>query len=94
MLDPKIQGASLVEIKEKVSSVMRAITPSQRHHHLGDQQTSKSRLHSPGVEFEFVTGIAPDASITKHVYSILVPCIPLTFSPSHDNHLREIEEVQ
>jgi hypothetical protein len=49
-------------------------------------------LQAPGVEQEFTAGIATDASITKCIYSLLVPRIPLTFSPSNDDHLREIEE--
>ena len=44
------------------------------------------------MELEFTSSIAPDASITKCVYSILVPHIPLTFNPSNDKHLREVEE--
>jgi hypothetical protein len=49
-------------------------------------------LQDPSVEFEFVTAIAPDTSITKCIYSILIPRIPLTFNLSNDNHLREVEE--
>jgi hypothetical protein len=51
-----------------------------------------SWLQDAGVELEFGTRIAQDASITKCIYSILVLCIPLSFNPSDDEHLREVEE--
>ena len=47
-------------------------------------------LQDDGVEITI--GIAPDTSITKRVYSILVPCVPLTFNPLDDQHLREVKE--
>jgi hypothetical protein len=43
-------------------------------------------LQDTKVEQEFVIGISPDTSIMKRVYSILVPHIPLTFSPSNNDH--------
>jgi hypothetical protein len=107
-LDPKIQGASQAEIKEKVSNVIKAITNPPLPKDTTILEISK--LHKAGftilfkeievinwlqdtkVEQEFVIGISPDASITKCIYSILIPRIPLTFSPSNDDHLREIEE--
>ena len=49
-------------------------------------------LQDEGAELEFTSGIAPDASITKCVYSILVPRVPLTFNPTDNKHLREVEE--
>jgi hypothetical protein len=107
-LDPKIQGASNAEIKEKVSAAIKAITNLPPPKDTTILEISKLRkagftvlfkekevinwLQDAGVEFEFVTRIAPDTSITKHIYLILVPHIPLTFSPSNDDHLREIKE--
>jgi hypothetical protein len=107
-LDPKIQGASQAEIKEKVSNAIKAITNPPLPKDTTILEISKLRkagfmilfkeievinwLQDTKVEQEFVIGISPDASIMKHIYSILVPHIPLTFSPSNDDHLREIEE--
>ena len=39
-----------------------------------------------------MSGISRDATIVQHSYSLLVPCIPLSFNPSNEAHLREIEE--
>ncbi|KAF8260869.1 hypothetical protein EI94DRAFT_1705984 [Lactarius quietus] len=38
------------------------------------------------------TKITLDAEIVKQQYSILIPCIPLTFDPSNANNLHEVEE--
>jgi hypothetical protein len=107
-LDPKITGASLAKIKEKVSTAIKAITNPpppkdtsimeiSKLHKGGFTVLFKERevinwLQSIGVELKFVTGIAQDATITKCVYSILIPCIPLSFNPSDNDHLREVEE--
>ncbi|KAF8260940.1 hypothetical protein EI94DRAFT_1517802, partial [Lactarius quietus] len=40
----------------------------------------------------FKTKVAPDAEIIKRTYSILVPCIPITFDVSSETNLREVEE--
>lgn len=49
-------------------------------------------LQDANIATKFTTGIASDATITKRVFPILAPCIQLTFDPSVDEHLREIEE--
>ena len=49
-------------------------------------------LQDQDAEFHFTTEIAPDAEIIKRLYSILVPRIPITFNPSNEAHLREVEE--
>ncbi|KAF8274198.1 hypothetical protein EI94DRAFT_1547035, partial [Lactarius quietus] len=47
---------------------------------------------NPEAELDFKTGISPDTEIVKRQYSILIPRIPLTFDPSNEDHLREVEE--
>ena len=39
-----------------------------------------------------MTGIAPDTTITRRTYPILIPHIPTTFDPAVEEHLREVEE--
>ena len=107
-LDPKIAEMSLAGIKEKVSATMTAITNPPPPKDFIITEVIKLRrggftvvfndkevikwLQDEGAELEFTSGIAPDASITKRVYSILVPRVPLTFNPTDDKHLREVEE--
>jgi hypothetical protein len=109
-LDPKIQGASQAEIKEKVSDAIKAIMnlplpkdttilEFSKLHKVGFTILFKeieviNWLQDTKVEQEFVIGISPDASITKCVYSILVPHIPLTFSPSNDASRLKHEPMQ
>ena len=106
--DPKINDASNNEIKEKVTSAIKAITEPTPSKDTTILDVSKLRkggftvifkdkevinwLQDIKVEFDFVTGIAPDATITKQVFPILAPRIPLTFDPTNGEHLREIEE--
>ena len=40
-------------------------------------------IHNKEVEYIFAAEISPGSSITRHVFPILVPCIPLTLNPSH-----------
>ena len=107
-LDPKITGASLADIKEKVSTAIAQITNPPQPKDTTILEINKLRkggftilfkdkeviawLQDAGVEFEFTSGISPDASIVKRTYSMLIPRIPLSFDPSNDDHLREIEE--
>jgi hypothetical protein len=49
-------------------------------------------LNNAGVESNFTSALAEDATITKCNFPILIPCIPLTFDPTEDSHLREVEE--
>jgi hypothetical protein len=49
-------------------------------------------LKDATVALTFTAGLAPDALIKQHQYTILVPRIPLTFDPSSEGQLREIEE--
>ena len=106
--DEKLLNASLADIKEKVQEAIKAITnppPLQNTTVLEINKLRKggftvlfsekevvSWLQDPGVEFEFTVALADDASITKRSFSMLVPRIPLTFDPTEDSHLREIEE--
>ena len=107
-LDPKIAKSSQAAIKEKVSEAIKAITNPPPPKDTTITEVNKLRkggftvifkekevvnwLQDAGVEFEFTTGISPDTSISKRIYSILAPCIQLTFDPSDEKQLREIEE--
>ena len=107
-LDPKITEASLADIKEKVSAVIAQITNPPQPKDTTILEINKLQkggftilfkdkevinwLQDAGVEFEFTSGISPDASIVKRTYSMLVPWVPLSFDPSNEDHLREIEE--
>ena len=106
--DPKINDVSNNEIKEKVTNAIKAITKPTPPKDITILDVSKlwkgeftvifkdkeiiNWLQDIKVEFDFVTGIAPDATITKRVFPILAPRIPLTFDPTNGDHLREIEE--
>ena len=107
-MDTKITKASIVEIKEKVSNALKTSTnppPLQDTTILDINKTRKGGftvlfkekevinwLQDWDAEFHFTTEIAPDAEIIKRLYSILVPRIPITFDPSNEAHLREVEE--
>jgi hypothetical protein len=107
-LDPDITGASQVEIKEKECSAIVKITnptPPEDTTILEviklwkggfiilfkDKEVVKW-LQDLGAEFEFTTGLSRDAVIVQRSYSILVPCIPLTFDLTNEEHLREVKE--
>ena len=106
--DPKINEASINEIKEKIHSAIKTVTDLPPPKDTTIVDVSKLRkggftvifkdqevikwLQNTKVEFDFVIEIAPDATITKRVFPILVPRIPLTLDPSNEKHLREIEE--
>jgi hypothetical protein len=99
---------SLAEIKEKVSAAINSVTNPPPPTDTTILKISKlckggftvlfkekevvSWLQDPRVEFEFALGIAQDTTITKCVYSILIPHILLTFNPTEEKHLREVEE--
>ena len=106
--DPKVNEASNNEIKIKVGDAIKAITEPPPPKDVEILDVNKLRkggftvvfknkdvikwLQDTKAEFDFVTGIAPDATITQRVFPILAPRIPLTFNPSNGEHLREIEE--
>lgn len=106
--DPRISEASQAEIKEKVSTAISEIIDPpppvdttildvNKLQKGGFTVTFKEKevvnwLQDAGTELKFTACIAPDASITKRVYSILAPRIPTTFNPTNDEHLREMEE--
>ena len=106
--DPKINEASINEIKEKIRNAITTIADPPPPKDTTIMDVSKLRkggftvifkdkeviewIQNTKVESDFVTEIAPDATITKRVFPILAPRIPLTFDPSNGEHLREIEE--
>ena len=97
-----------MEIKEKVSNAINSVTNRPPPIDTTIIEISKLQkggftvlfkhkevvdwLQDPKVECTFAIRVAEDAMITKCTYSILVPRIPLTFNPSNEKHLREIEE--
>ena len=107
-MDPKITGASIAEIREKVSNTLKTSTSPPPLQDITIEDINKTRkggftvlfkdkeviawLQGREAEFHFTSEIAPDAEIIKRTYSILVPCIPITFDPADKTHLREVEE--
>ena len=107
-MDTKVTGASIAEIREKVSNALKTSTNPPPPQDITIEDISKTRkggftvlfkekeviawLQGREAEFHFTSEIAPDAEIIKRSYSILVPRIPITFDPSNETHLREVEE--
>ena len=108
-LDTKILNVSLEEIKEKVRSSIAGISDPPPPQDIGISEINKLRkggftilfkdkdvilwLQDPETRRKFLIGIAVDAEISNRFFPILVPRIPITFNPTDDNHLREIEEA-
>lgn len=108
-IDPEVLNASLAEIKEKVRTSIASVTyppPPQNTEVIDVNKLRKGGitvlfggkeiikwLKDQDAEFGFLSAFSRDASISKCSYPILVPRVPLTFDPSCDTHLREIEEV-
>ncbi len=106
--DEKIRGASLAEIKEKVRIAIEAVIepPPPKDTTVieigklcngGFTVLFKDKgvvkwLQDPATELAFTSEIAPDATIKQHLYTLLVPRIPITFDPASEGQLREIEE--
>ena len=106
--DPNINEVSINEIKEKIHSAIKTITDPPPPKDTSIVDVSKlwkggftvifqdreviKWLQNTKVKLDFVIEIAPDATITKRVFPILVPRISLTLDPSNEEHLREIEE--
>ena len=106
--DASFTGASQAEIKDKVSEAIKLITDPTQPKDVTILEVIKLRkggvtiifkdkevvkwLQDTSVEPKFTAAIAIDASITKRVYPILAPRVQLTFDPSINEHLREIEE--
>jgi hypothetical protein len=108
MMDDRVLGASLTEIKAKVSAAFNAITDPPPPKDTYIVEISKLRrggltvlfkdvevikwLQDPDTEIKFTVEIAPDATITKCSYTILVPRIPLSFDPTNSEHISDIKE--
>jgi uncharacterized protein YoxC len=106
--DETIMGASLAEIKEKVCTAIETVSEPLPPKDMTIVEIGKLRnggitilfkekevlkwLSNAATELTFTAGLAPDASIRQRQYTILVPRIPLTFDPSSEGHLREVEE--
>jgi hypothetical protein len=107
-LDIKILEASLAEINNRVSAAITSVTNPPPPKDTTIVEISKLQkggftvlfkhkevvdwLQDTGVEFDFASQLAEDATIIKRTYSILVPRVPLTFNPANEKHLREVEE--
>ena len=105
----KLMGASLAEIKEKVSALINEIADLpppkdttilnvSKLHRGGITVLFKEKevvewLQDKNVELRFMSGIATNAKVIKRQYPTLVPRIPTTFDPLNGKHLREIEET-
>jgi hypothetical protein len=101
-------GASLAEIKDKVSTAIKAVADPPPPKDTTIVEIGKLRnsgitilfkekevvdwLQDATAELAFMAGIAQDAIIRQHQFTILVPRVPLTFDPAIESHLREVEE--
>ena len=108
-IDPDVLNASLAEIKEKVRTSIASVTNPPPPQNVEVIDVNKLRKGGITILFEgkeviewlkdreaelgFLTAFAQDATISKRSYPILVPRVPLSFDPTCDTHLREIEEV-
>ena len=108
-MDPEVLNASLAEIKEKVRTSIASVTnppPPQNTEVIDVNKLRKGGitilfegkevtewLKDREAEHGFLSAFSKDATISKRTYPILVPRIPLTFDPSCDMHLREVEEA-
>ena len=50
-------------------------------------------IREPSNEQGFADDFSPQAHIRERTYNLIVPRVPITFDPSKDTDLREIEEV-
>jgi len=50
-------------------------------------------IREPGTEVIFAEEFSTEAHIRERAYSLIVPRVPVTFEPSDDKHLREMEEA-
>jgi hypothetical protein len=108
-IDPLVTNASLAEIKEKVRTSLASVTNPPPPQNVEVIEVNKLRkggiavlfagtkvmdwLKDQDAEFGFLSEFSRDASLSKRSYPILVPRIPLSFDPSNDAHLREVEEI-
>ena len=109
MIDPDMLNTSLVEIKEKVRTSIASVTnlsPLQNTEVIDINKLRKGSitilfkgkhviewLKDHDVELGFLSAFMQDATISKQTYPILIPHVPLSFDPSCDMHLGEIEEI-
>src|SRR6266850_6176845 len=50
-------------------------------------------LRSCDIEMAFTEAFAEGSHIREHCYNLIAPRVPITFDPSNEQHLREVEEA-
>ena len=58
-----------------------------------NSEEAVSWIREPYNETTFEKAFSPEAHIRERAYNLIVPRVPVTFEPSEDKHLREIEEA-
>ncbi len=102
------EGKSITELKERIDIALSNITPPPPEG-AKVQEINKLRnggliiqlmsmeaadwLRDPMNEFTFIHELDLNANIKDRVYPILVPRIPISFDPSNQDHLREVEST-
>jgi hypothetical protein len=108
-IDPEVVNLSLAELKEKVRTSIASVTNPPPPQNVEILEVSKLKkggitvlfgskeiidwMKDRDPEFGFLSAFSRDAELSKRSYLVLVPRVPLTFDPSNDTHLREVEEA-
>jgi hypothetical protein len=100
------EGSSITELKSKIDDTLREMDPPPpegakvqeinklRNGGIIIQMMTKEAavwFQDPANEFAFTSKLDANACIRDRAYPILVPRVPLTFDPSNQEHLREVE---
>jgi hypothetical protein len=101
-----VEGKSVTELKEKIDAVLSSLTPTPpegakvqeinklRNGGIIIQLATKEAadwLREPFNKHAFTSELDTNAHIKDRAFPILVPRVPLTFDPSNQEHLREVE---
>ena len=101
-------GKSLTELTTKANEAISGIVDSGKLKDIKVQTLFKTRRESlvltlnskeavtwikqPEIEIAFTTAFVEGSQITERSYSLIVPNVPISFDPTDDKHLREVEE--
>lgn len=103
-----VEGKGITELKDKFEVALNSLTPPPpmgtkiqeinklRNGGIVIQLSTKEAadwLQDPANEIDFTSKLDDMAYIKDRAYPIVVPRIPLTFDPSNQEHLREIESA-
>jgi hypothetical protein len=107
--DPTVENKSQAELKDKANDIIASLGELLPPEGAKVENVLKLRsggailqlnskeaanwIRTTEVEIEFTKSFAELAHFRERHYNILVPRVPLTFDPSNQEHLREIEEA-